>query len=55
MKNIDLHQSVTHKLKLIANQEEGVELTKEEAEYLNITSLDDDMILRDNKEGENNE
>lgn len=38
-------QLAIDKLKLIANQEEGVQLTMSEAEFLQITSLNDDSIL----------
>lgn len=38
-------QSAIDKLKLIANQEEGVQLNESEADYLQITSLNDDSIL----------
>lgn len=45
MENKSIKQSVIEKLTLIANQEEGVALTNEEADFIDITSLDDATIL----------
>lgn len=51
MKNeANIKQSAIDKLTLIANEEFGVQLTKEEADYLGITYINDETIVKEIKE-----
>lgn len=52
MKNETIKQSVIEKLILIANGGEAVQVTRDEAEYLGISFINDESVIED-KETEN--
>lgn len=48
----NIKQSAIEKLTLIANEEFGVQLTKEEVDYLGITNINDESIVKEENEDE---